>query len=235
LEYLQKYNFTKWQQRAHAESDVLGYIKSVRTSGNGCFGLKVHHNHLGKLLRLESEGILSYKCILLERRDLLAQAVSYARAAQTDSWISEMDAARAATYDAVLIQEKLDRIARGVAAWRQFTYGLGLPTLQLSFEDVLDQPEEILTTIARFLGVDMPAVEVIPGVKPSSQSAAEDDWAERFVADTRRRLTSGGVLPGGPRRPTLHERSSARLRGLRQRFDRSSWRTRRPGRSVTVG
>ncbi len=201
LEYMNKGNLKVWEQRATGSGmDVLDFIKSVRTSPNGCFGIKLHRHHLARFLQHERRGALSdYRFVLLRRRDLAAQAASYLRAEQTGAWISEMPERASAVYNRAGIESRLERIAQDNASWEAFVRSLGLTVMGLVFEDVRDDPEHALQQVADFLGVDLPPAGTA-GFQPQKQSKGnQEDWAGRFVAETWDRFTAGERVAGMPR------------------------------------
>jgi hypothetical protein len=62
--------------------DLVRFLAGIRTSANGCFGIKAHYPHLRTLLQFMPihEFASSFAHIKIVRRDLLAQAISFARA-----------------------------------------------------------------------------------------------------------------------------------------------------------
>ena len=84
----------------------------IGSTPNGVYGLKVFSQHfdLVKATRW-AERLPSLAFIHLERRDLLGQALSHARAVQTQQWVSSHAAKAEAAYDRDLINNALVRAA----------------------------------------------------------------------------------------------------------------------------
>lgn len=194
LEYVNSTNLTIWEQRASVSNSesVIGYIMSRRTSANGCFGIKAHYTQLGRLIRTvgRQELINDYKFILLRRRHVLSQAVSFAFSRQTGSWISGMPEQQSASYDESLIDESLHSICGDNASWERFLSRLALPTLHVLYEDVRADPERELRNIAKFLDVsyDEGAGQKQPLMPRPESSPEKRDWAMTFSRAARARF-----------------------------------------------
>ena len=195
LEYLNPGNWEVWKQRA-GQMDTLDYIKSVRTGPNGVFAVKLHHEHLAAFLEHEPNP-LDYRFIHLCRRDLIKQAISFARAQQTGAWISDMPETGAARYDWAMISSKVDAISRGNADWQSFLRSVGITPLQLCYEDIVADDTAAIAAIAGDLDIDLPKARSEPAsFTPQKQRQQHDDWVARFEADSRDAMASGGHIPG---------------------------------------
>ncbi|MFG5381467.1 Stf0 family sulfotransferase [Yoonia sp. R2-816] len=196
LEYLNPGNWDVWTQRA-GNMNTLDFIKSVRTGPNGVFAIKLHHEHLSDFLREEPEP-LTYKFIHLCRRDLIKQAISFARAQQTGAWISDMPETAPARYDRALIAAKVDAISRGNADWQSFLRSVGINPLQLYYEDIVADEPAAVAQIADYLDVDIGRVDAAtPSFSPQKQKKTyQEDWGAKFAADNRAALASGRAVPG---------------------------------------
>lgn len=196
LEYLNPGNWEIWRKRS-GRNRALDYVKSVRTGPNGVFSIKLHHEHLSAFLDEETEP-LDYRFIHLRRRDLIGQAVSFARAQQTGSWISDMPETAPASYDYDLITAKVDAISRGNADWQSFLCSVGIEPLRLYYEDVLTDTPAAITQIARYLDIDLTdAPSQAHSFAPRRQKTGQkDEWSRRFTADSRAALVHGRSVAG---------------------------------------
>ena len=201
LEYMNPGNLPVWQARARENGAdcTLDFIKSVRTGPNGVFSIKLHHEHLEPFLDHEPNP-RNYRFIHLRRRDLLRQAVSFARAQQTGAWISDMPERAEAHYDRDLIASKIEAIAEGNAGWQAFLASLGIEPLELYYEDIVADRNAALQRIARYLGVELRSPDPdVAEFLPKPQRGADDptqDWEERFKADSRARIENRDPVPG---------------------------------------
>lgn len=199
LEYMNPVNFPQWTRRARAEggATTLDFLYSRRTSPNGCFGLKMHHDHLRRVL--DSVGrarfLAEYRCIYLARTDLVSQAVSLAHSKQTGSWITGMPELRPARYDRGLIHACLREVTEDNAKWQRFLSGLRVPHIALVYEELTADPQRELARVASFLGVAVAEPDGERTFKPVREGAGvKREWAVRFVEDTRGRFLKRGFM-----------------------------------------
>jgi LPS sulfotransferase NodH len=192
LEYFHRGNVVRWQERATTAgaADLVPFLFGIRTSANGCFGLKAHFPHLRTLARHIplDEFVTGYAHVHIVRRDLLAQAISFARAQQTNDWISRSaTGGRRPVYDASLIRHCLIELARQNASWEHLFHGFGLTPLVVTYESLVVDPPRVTRDVAAFVGVDLPSDAAIPGPRTSRQGDGESEsWRERFIDEMRR-------------------------------------------------
>lgn len=190
LEYLNPANFRRWTDRFGGQDakETYGHIKTCRTSTNGVFGLKVHYSHLAKLHAVDGN-VYEYKPIQLVRRDKLRQAVSYERAAQTKSWISDMPALAQAKYDWKAVYDRLLSILRDEAGWQAYFNSLGLDPLVIVYEDFNADADAVGQRCYKYLNVTPLDQQPRTAFLPSRQAdGINTDWLERFLADAPAKL-----------------------------------------------
>jgi LPS sulfotransferase NodH len=171
----------------------LPAIKAVRTSANGCFGIRAHYGHLPRLLAWEDPAtLLSSRFILLTRDDLLGQALSWSRAAQTDSWSPHHGSQVTPTFDAPTIERLIRQAGLYAAGWRMFAAEHALDVLPLTYEALRDDLDGCVERIAAFVGVQLPATRP-PDLLPASSwtTTADDTWRAAYIENTRRLLVAG--------------------------------------------
>jgi LPS sulfotransferase NodH len=192
LEYFNGRNIVHWQTRA-AEAgagDLFRFLLEIRTSPNGCFGLKVHFPQLRILADWMPfpEFLTDFAHVHIVRCDLLAQAISFARAQQTGEWISRTNGSgRVAVYDGGLIRRCLVEIARQNASWQHLFHVFGLRYLVVDYDSLAADPPRVVHEVAAFVGIDMPLHAKIPGPRTARQRDHESEsWRERFLDEVRR-------------------------------------------------
>jgi LPS sulfotransferase NodH len=154
------------------KTSVLFYLEEAlkrTTTQNGIFGLKIHwHQFSNLLIRLfpgrtahESITELSYifpdiRYIFLSRRDKVRQAVSYARALQTNIWW-RIDGVRDPQercvephYDFEQIAMLLKKLNAYEASWEDFFSKIGVTPLRLIYEDLV--PCDAAQSVLDFMG-----------------------------------------------------------------------------------
>jgi len=104
--------------------DYLHEIAEVNTTSNGVFGVKMHWNqykrHMLDLGVDVSVWGAPVSWLRITRENELRQAISFVRAAQTESWNSNMAVTKEPRYDADAIIAALDRIASENHDWDRY-------------------------------------------------------------------------------------------------------------------
>jgi LPS sulfotransferase NodH len=193
LEYLYAPHLARWTDLSGRTEtqEVFDYIKSRRTSPNGCFGFKMHYPQLIDAISKYALDVIFPGCrfILIEREDLLGQAISLVRALQTNQWISLHDRTGSASYDFDAIQRGISFILEEKASWRRFFAISGRDYFRVTYESLLENPPRAIDQIAEYLGVG-PARIQWESVLPQRQADDESKrWRRQFLLDA-------AVLPG---------------------------------------
>jgi trehalose 2-sulfotransferase len=192
LEYFNLDNLRRWHERATREGaeDLVRFLFNIRTSPNGCFGLKAHFPHLQTLARHIplSDFVTDYAYVHIVRGDILSQAISFARAKQTGDWISRSPTGgQNAMYDSRLIRRCLIEIARQNASWEHLFHAFGRQPLVVTYESLAADPPRAAREVAAFVGVELAADASIPSPRTSRQADSESEsWRERFLDEMRR-------------------------------------------------
>lgn len=165
----------------------LQRVSARRTSG-GWFGLKLHRHHFLRFCGpADAGGLLGQPVwIRIQRRDRLGQAISWARALQTDRWASWQTEVRAPRYQRALVASRLAAIADAEAGWDD--YLRGRRCLSLAYEDLVTDPENTLRSVLRYLEVPDADDRSVP--RPESQRQADgvnDEWRHRWMRDASSR------------------------------------------------
>lgn len=169
--------------------DVPGQIKMILTMGatpNGVYGLKIFaHQHdwiSGEIGWLDV--LPNLRFVLLSRRDLLGQAISWARALQTGQYRSSQPAKQMAMFDADLIQNQLVAIARERARWEMFFARTGIEPLRLEYETLIMDPCNVVHQVADLMDLSSPPSLDLSKVTVEKQSDSLSlEWAKRFRAE----------------------------------------------------
>jgi LPS sulfotransferase NodH len=165
-----------------------------RTSPNGVFGVKCFSTQLRELQQAHPQLLLevfatmfaegrSARVVRLKRRDRIAHAISYARAALSGVWRKEQEAPDGTTaeYSAAAVDHARALIDREESDWDLLLKDVGVEPLTLWYEDVLADPEAAVRAVAALLEVELDpaaAIAVPPIEKQSEQDSKR--WAERY-------------------------------------------------------
>jgi len=123
--------------------------------------------------------------IRLVRRDIVAQAVSMARASQTGMWHAHRAPARAPEYDRALIAKSLAKIARGVDQLRRYADASGRPHRLLAYEDFANGDLASAVAVGDGLGLPRRRPEDGAALRPVERmgDATNEAWIARFNED----------------------------------------------------
>ncbi len=189
------------------------------TGNTGIFGLRLQRQsfeYFMQKLRVlcagdpadsDADHILNYfgktLFIHLTRRNKLEQAISLVKATQTGLWhkapdgteLERLSAEQELNYDASAIVRHLAELTDMDAHWVSWFAGQGMKPLRISYEDLSDDPEGMLTKILEHLGVDQGHARGIE--VPVAKLADETNklWASRFLAEQHNQLP----IDAGPR------------------------------------
>lgn len=198
LEYANPVNLGEWRKRLGVDDfeHVVRAIQQRRTSANGVFGIKIHYSHIeqfGSFERLNQLFPNAYY-VILSRRDVLSQAVSHAIASQTGVWIAGQ---QPVTDDPKYDFEQIDRCLRQAilhtASWRYTLAASGANYIELDFDQVRRDPVVSIERIARFMDVEVDALDIPQEQVTKRQGNDRNaEWARRFMAEfnTSRELVS---------------------------------------------
>lgn len=171
--------------------DVGHYLTEIehrRTSPNGCFGMKMHFEHLQAVFSRDMSRSVAFlrrfqKFILLRRRDKLAQAVSLHRARVTQLWTSD-DARflpaddprlhRQVKFDPVALSRALSDIVAQEEGWARTLIKAELPFDVFWYEDLVSDFEQAGAELLGSLGLPMVAA-TSPIVLGLSRQGRDDD------------------------------------------------------------
>lgn len=199
LEYL---NFLPSGPYAHVSGDPPGQaalwrsLVHRRTSPNGLFGLKCFPTQMQELQQANPALFVEVMSTIfprnrkafmvrLRRRDELAHAISYARAALSGVWRKEQEALQGTkvAFSAEAVDRARELLANEEAAWDRVIGMAGADPLTVWYEDVLQDPDEVVGKVASYLGVTLdPCARVeVPHVRKQSE-ADPKLWAELYAA-----------------------------------------------------
>ena len=199
LEYLNFLPAGHYGFASNSPQEQLAIWESVlhrRTSPNGVFGIKCFPMLIAMLFhsnpRLYNQATAmlmptdrSARVVRLKRRDRLAHAISFARAARSGIWRQEQEPPDgvAVDYSRAAIDQAMDELDRAETGWDPLFERLEAEPLTLWYEDVVDRPGDAVRNVAKFLKVRIdPSFEVaVPQVRKQAQTDSRT-WAQRYKA-----------------------------------------------------
>lgn len=161
--------------------DLVTYwreLKRRRTSPNGVFGYKLFVNTFEREL-------LPYlspdRVIYFTRANKAAQAVSYARALQTDVWFAGVREAINPSYSFKQIRDCEILIKRQEAAWEDIFAVTNTVPLRIDYDDLCKDSPSVLRKVCQDLrvGLDRKSECIVPEMKIQSDGINRE-WMDRY-------------------------------------------------------
>ncbi len=168
--------------QARSPEHFMQRLTETRTSPNGVFGLKLHWPQLQFLVTSKATTILGgAKWIFNDRRDKVAQAVSFSKALKTQQWLSPMQPEGFPDYSFESILRCHRHFVGQRNAWMRFFKNAKITPLTVFYEDFTADRDRVVSGIVDQLGFPRsPRGEVQP---PRIEKQADEinlEWAERF-------------------------------------------------------
>lgn len=164
----------------------LHQVLSTGATSNRVYGVKVHAFQLAPLLdQVDPFAELPrVRAVRLRRDDILGQALSWARAQQTNQHRAGDPPQGVASYDRAQIDASLDFLTRENAWWDDHLARVDVPLLEIRYEDLEAAPQREIDRVADFLRVRSAPVrpEVVEVTRQRDGVTAA--WRERYVAET---------------------------------------------------
>jgi LPS sulfotransferase NodH len=177
--------------QATSPEDYFVKLLACRTSSNGVFGMKAHYHHFDRALdwcprMLELLAPVTY--IYLSRRDAIAQAVSMAKAIQTNRWTSMDDEVQAVPqYDERLIGQCLEEIHQQKIGWLRWFELHNITPFVVNYEDLIADTASAISSVIKLLDVhDDEAHKLYPPLVEKLGDRINAEWAARFRRDASR-------------------------------------------------
>ncbi|TPK70418.1 hypothetical protein FJ930_19060 [Mesorhizobium sp. B2-4-15] len=165
---------------------VSGQIEKILTMGatsNRIYGLKIFaHQHDWISGEIDwTDALPNLHFVYLSRRDLLQQAVSWAKAIQTGQYRSTQPPNQTAVFDPELIQRQLDALVRERARWEMFYARTGIQPLRIEYEPLVADPLDAVSEVANMMGVKLqPTQDFSRVVIQKQRDLISQEWADRF-------------------------------------------------------
>ena len=177
----------RWQL---GDYDYPGFVRAARragTTGNGVFGAKLMWGTLTEVIAKLDPVTLEQafgrtRFVHLWREDVVAQAVSWARAEQTSFWyVGDVNGnGHEPHYSATQIGELVTTIGEHNAGWRQWFASAGVVPHRVRYEDLVADMAGVTRGILDFLGLELPAGREITARHQRQSDALSLEWIARY-------------------------------------------------------
>jgi LPS sulfotransferase NodH len=201
-EYFLPRNERMWRKAWNVStfSEYLAEVLRRGTSPNGVFGTKMMWGYFGRFgkqirhlpgnrYRTTHEALntvfpaLSY--IWIRRRDKVRQAVSHAKARQTNVWAVTDELAPETIEKLVFSFRQIDFMVRELeahdAAWQRYFAIHAIRPYSVFYEDFVEHYEETALNIMHYLHVPMPEqVHFMPRRLQKQADTQSEEWVQRY-------------------------------------------------------
>lgn len=182
--------------RKHAESNGMQLMESAMkiledsASKNRVSGVKFHYHQFiqfSQYLNL-NEIITDPVWIYIDRRDLLGQAISLTRAWQTRKFSSKHEAieGKGEEYDFREIMKAGLFLSQEKSLWEWFFASNQIIPFRVIYEDLLDDPSDIITQIALAAGISYEGKVSADRIDITIQrDYVTEEWRSRYLVEVK--------------------------------------------------
>ena len=189
------------QHGVRSRSDYLHLVFEKGTTPNGVFGTKIMWNYFHTMLKslqelpeyrtMETNPLMAalfpnVHYIWIIRRDKVRQAVSWAKAGQTDVYaLSNGEAPKPKkepTFDFEFIDQLYNLILEGEAGWGNFFEAGGVQPFRVVYEELVEAYEPTALRILEYLNIPYPK-DLVFGERRLQKQAdgLNEAWAEKYI------------------------------------------------------
>ena len=159
-----------------------------RREGASPICLKAMYSHFDRARALAGvrESLGAHPVVLMQRRDVVSQAVSLYIAEFTGQWVSFKPPLRDVAelpYSFEAIDGIADRIERHTALWRRTFVVAGMAYKEIYYEEVIEQPVEVVDSVMRLWDL---APRNRPARAPKRHSSQTTEINRQFIEQYRR-------------------------------------------------
>ncbi|NSW53366.1 MAG: hypothetical protein HPY85_12750 [Anaerolineae bacterium] len=155
------------------------------TTPNGVFGTKAQFTQISNFVglhRLESLFPTPLRYIYIQRRDDLRQAISLARASQTDRWMWDQAEQNTPLYHRESINQCLREIKIQEKGWVTYFYEMNIQPFRVIYEEFVQDTASVITAALAYLGIEITAGFQPPA--PVIEKMADDlseQWRQQYL------------------------------------------------------
>ena len=151
---------------------------------NGVFGTKAQFTQITNFVgldRLEALFPTPLKYIYIDRKDVIRQGVSLARASQTDAFNSDYEEQRTPTYNFHHIGQCIREVRIQIKGWETYFHNRSIEPFRVIYEDLVKDRERFIRGALKFLNIAIPSNFQIPETHLRKQAdSLSDEWIEKF-------------------------------------------------------
>lgn len=203
-EYFLPSNEALWRERwgSVTSKNYLAAVMQQGTTPNGVFGAKImwgYFDHFVSSLQqlpeqkkreraahdLMKRTFPNLHYIWIKRRDKVRQAISHAKARQTNVWAVTSETRPLLTKKPVFSFEQIDLMVQELeaqeAAWKNYFLENGIDPFVVVYEDLAARYEEVALEALRYLGVAHEPVKFAPSRMKKQADEESEVWVQRYL------------------------------------------------------
>lgn len=163
----------------------LAEVFRLGVTPNGVYGLKIFAYQFDLVRSCRWPEVLpNLSYVLLEREDVLGQAISMVRAQQTDQYRSTEPIRGETHYDGAAIGKALKGVALDQARWCFWFARTGVRPLRLRYEQIVADPQGAVDAVAALVGLVERLPVQVESLPLRIQRGEESEvWRARFVRE----------------------------------------------------
>lgn len=174
----------RWGCRKGEDLDGEAYVQALtryRTSSDGTLGINLHGSHLAGFLHFEPLlAGLPVDFVVVQRRDIIAQAISHEIAGQTQRWSSAFASSGKPEYRFDAILARVRNLQRQNLLTQAFANARRGAAADISYEDLVADTEQTLRKIPAFANL----ADIQIGTRLKRQgSDLNSQWKRQFAEE----------------------------------------------------
>lgn len=168
----------------------LRYMDEVARSSDNYMSVKMFPEHMNMLLKhdLLDRAFPNQYFVFLRRDDVLGQAISMARAMQTEKWSSrDRGNDNEPVYDGAAISKAIRLSVACDAWWAEFFAGRDVPVLRLTYEQILADPAGQVGRVIELMELSSSEYR-FAGMRQELERQSDElneEWRERYLSEPR--------------------------------------------------
>lgn len=163
--------------------EQLARVVTTGRTSNGVYGVKIHPFQLAAMpadLDLWTE-LPDVHVVRMVREDRLGQALSWSRATRSGRFRAGEPGYGAVEYDRDHVTESLRFIDHENASWDRLLADRGGPTITVSYEEVLLDPQSAVDRVAALMRVRRATIDLDLVTVRVQRDESSDEWRRRYV------------------------------------------------------
>lgn len=163
-------------------------VQRILTQGatpNGVYALKAFADQWSTAARAIDlhHALPQLRFVHLKREGVLGQAISWARAVQTQQYRSTQNVAAEPSYSGALIMDRILALAAIEHYWMVYFARSDVPVLRLTYAEVAEAPSEVVRRVAGWMDIDGARLNAARIDLVIQRDELSEVWRRQFLAE----------------------------------------------------